>query len=147
MSWRRTGTGYIDENCFDIDTVSRRIVHFTSRPLSLRRTSPVAIELEAGWALKPVWTMRKSEKAWPYWDFNQPVASCYTECAILALQKRDATTTVASSQTYTPNLTFSSVCEAMRQRIDTCLADTLGTATCEHVCALLLEIWVCTGQF
>jgi hypothetical protein len=50
---------------------------------------PVLLGQEAGWTLKPVWTCRR-ENSWPYRDSNsnpsviQPVASCYTNYAILA---------------------------------------------------------------
>jgi hypothetical protein len=50
----------------------------------------VPIVQEAGWAPEPVWTTWRSENSWPYLDSNsdppviQPIASCYTDCAIPA---------------------------------------------------------------
>jgi hypothetical protein len=50
--------------------------------------SLVPIGSEAGWNLEPTWTTWKGEKSCLYEDSNsdpsavQPVASCYTNCAI-----------------------------------------------------------------
>jgi hypothetical protein len=50
---------------------------------------------EVGWNPDPVWTILRTENSWPYRDSNsdpsvvEPVASCYTDCAIPALNKTD----------------------------------------------------------
>jgi hypothetical protein len=60
-----------------------------SRPRQLY--PPVPIGYEDGWALQPVWTICKSQHAWPYRDSNsdptvvQPVASHFTDCTTAAL--------------------------------------------------------------
>jgi hypothetical protein len=51
----------------------------------------VSVGLEAEWALKPVWTIWRSENSFPHRDSNsdplvvQLVISRYTDCAIPAL--------------------------------------------------------------
>jgi hypothetical protein len=67
------------------------VVSFTPRPIYPRGKSPplVPTGLEAGWAPEPVWTRWTGQNSCPYRDSNydssaiQPVASCYTDCAIL----------------------------------------------------------------
>jgi hypothetical protein len=76
--------GCIDPCILDLGTSWSGQLH------TLASLPPVPIQQDVGWAPEPEGTMWKGEKSCPYQDWNsdpsavQPVASCYTDCAIPA---------------------------------------------------------------
>jgi hypothetical protein len=80
---------YIDPHFLDLSTSWRWAVSFTPRLFYPRERDPVNLSAGGGWTTESVWTTRRSEHSRPYRDSNsdlsvvQPVASRYTDCAIL----------------------------------------------------------------
>jgi hypothetical protein len=81
------GRGCIDPRFLDLRTSWRWVVSFTSQPFSSRgKSSRYPLDRKVGGLQN--WCGR-GENSWPWWDSNpdtyvdQPVASRYTDCAIL----------------------------------------------------------------